>query len=122
MLYSKRWPAAVGTHPGALVDVEGDLVMIARWIVEAEWIQTEDPAVSLTPPFQRRVVEIDADRELFQRMAPLLAACRRAPGKGVLARAPRRALPRPLRRQNWSRWQFLMCPAMTHRQLVRVRP
>ena len=32
---------------------------------EEEWITTSDPAVSLTPPFQRRVIEIDADRELF---------------------------------------------------------
>jgi hypothetical protein len=32
---------------------------------EEEWIATADPAVSLTPPFQKRVIEIDADRELF---------------------------------------------------------
>ncbi len=29
------------------------------------WAKTRDAAVSLTPPFTRRVVEIDADRQLF---------------------------------------------------------
>lgn len=32
---------------------------------EDEWIRTADPAVSLVPPFTKRVVEIDADREQF---------------------------------------------------------
>ena len=30
-----------------------------------KWAKTRDAAVSLTPPFARRVVEIDADRQLF---------------------------------------------------------
>lgn len=32
---------------------------------EGQWIRTEDPAVSLVPPFEKRVIEIDADRSLF---------------------------------------------------------
>jgi hypothetical protein len=32
---------------------------------EEEWLKTADPAISLTPPFHKRIVEIDADRELF---------------------------------------------------------
>ncbi len=32
---------------------------------ESGWIRTADPAVSLAPPFQKRTIEIDADRELF---------------------------------------------------------
>jgi hypothetical protein len=33
---------------------------------EDTWIRTSDAAVSLTPPFEKRVVEIDADRSLFR--------------------------------------------------------
>jgi hypothetical protein len=32
---------------------------------EDRWIRTSDAAISLVPPFERRVVEIDADRALF---------------------------------------------------------
>lgn len=32
---------------------------------EKEWIEARDPAISLVPPFQKRVVEIEADRGLF---------------------------------------------------------
>lgn len=32
---------------------------------EDKWIKTSDAAISLVPPFERRVVEIDADRALF---------------------------------------------------------
>jgi len=32
---------------------------------EEEWIQSADPAISLVPPFSKKVIEIDADRELF---------------------------------------------------------
>jgi hypothetical protein len=32
---------------------------------EAAWTRSQDPAVSLVPPFQRRVIEIDADRAVF---------------------------------------------------------
>ncbi|PYQ06974.1 MAG: hypothetical protein DMF82_04865, partial [Acidobacteria bacterium] len=32
---------------------------------EDRWIRGSDPAVALQPPFERRVVEIDADRQLF---------------------------------------------------------
>ena len=33
---------------------------------EDRWIAASDPAVSLVPPFEKRVVEIDADRQAFQ--------------------------------------------------------
>jgi len=29
------------------------------------WVRSSDPTVSLLPPFERRVIEIDADRQLF---------------------------------------------------------
>jgi hypothetical protein len=32
---------------------------------DGEWLRQSDPAVSLTPPFEKRVIEIDADRQLF---------------------------------------------------------
>jgi hypothetical protein len=32
---------------------------------EDRWVRGSDPAVSLLPPFARRVIEIDADRQLF---------------------------------------------------------
>jgi hypothetical protein len=32
---------------------------------EDRWIKTTDAAISLVPPFERRVVELDADRSLF---------------------------------------------------------
>jgi hypothetical protein len=32
---------------------------------EDEWIEARDPAISLVPPFRKRVVEIEADRGLF---------------------------------------------------------
>jgi hypothetical protein len=32
---------------------------------EGEWIRSSDAAVSLVPPFEKRVVEIEADRSLF---------------------------------------------------------
>jgi hypothetical protein len=32
---------------------------------EGEWIQSSDAAVSLVPPFEKREIEIDADRQLF---------------------------------------------------------
>jgi hypothetical protein len=34
---------------------------------ENDWIPSSDPAISLTPPFQKRIVEIDADRSLFKK-------------------------------------------------------
>ncbi|MEZ4849250.1 MAG: hypothetical protein R3B93_11675 [Bacteroidia bacterium] len=33
---------------------------------ENMWISSKDPAISLIPPFRKRVVEIDADRERFK--------------------------------------------------------
>jgi hypothetical protein len=33
---------------------------------EEDWIPTEDPAISLVPPFERRIVEIDSDAELLK--------------------------------------------------------
>jgi len=35
-------------------------------VAEDEWIQSSAPAISLTPPFQKRILEIDADRSLFK--------------------------------------------------------
>ncbi|HEX7077919.1 MAG TPA: hypothetical protein VF363_05825 [Candidatus Eisenbacteria bacterium] len=32
---------------------------------DTDWLKSQDAAVSLTPPFQKRVVEIEADRSLF---------------------------------------------------------
>lgn len=32
---------------------------------ETVWLKTSDAAISLTPPFEKRVVEVDADRALF---------------------------------------------------------
>jgi hypothetical protein len=32
---------------------------------ESQWIRSSDPAIALVPPFERRHVEIDADRALF---------------------------------------------------------
>ncbi len=32
---------------------------------EEKWIPSEDPVISLTPPFQKEVIEIDADRDQF---------------------------------------------------------
>jgi hypothetical protein len=32
---------------------------------ESQWIRSGDPAIALVPPFERREVEIDADRALF---------------------------------------------------------
>ena len=32
---------------------------------EGQWIRSADPAVALVPPFEKRVVELDADRQLF---------------------------------------------------------
>jgi hypothetical protein len=32
---------------------------------EDQWIRSKDPVVALVPPFEKRVVEIDADRSLF---------------------------------------------------------
>ncbi len=32
---------------------------------EDQWISTRDAAISLVPPFEKRVIEIDADRQLF---------------------------------------------------------
>jgi hypothetical protein len=32
---------------------------------EGEWMRASDSAVALVPPFERRVIEIDADRQLF---------------------------------------------------------
>lgn len=33
---------------------------------DGKWMKADDPAIALTPPFAKRVVEIDADRNLFQ--------------------------------------------------------
>ncbi len=33
---------------------------------EDAWLSTEDPAISLVPPFERRIVEIDADGEMMK--------------------------------------------------------
>ena len=38
-----------------------------------QWISTEDPAVSLVPPFERRIVEIDADPALLKEAGILTA-------------------------------------------------
>jgi hypothetical protein len=32
---------------------------------ETQWLRASDPAIALVPPFERRVVEVDADRALF---------------------------------------------------------
>jgi hypothetical protein len=32
---------------------------------DGEWIRSKDPVVALVPPFEKRVIEIDADRSLF---------------------------------------------------------
>ena len=40
---------------------------------ETEWISTEDPAISLVPPFERLVVDIDSDLESFKRKGVVTA-------------------------------------------------
>jgi hypothetical protein len=40
---------------------------------EKEWIPTEDPAISLVPPFERLVVDIDSDLEGFKRKGVVTA-------------------------------------------------
>jgi hypothetical protein len=63
---------------------------------EDKWIRSSDAAVSLVPPFLRRVVEIDADRALFAargystalvEFATVLAGKPRITGKAVLRAA-----------------------------------
>lgn len=53
----------------------------------SEWIRTADAAVSLSPPFERSVVEIDADRDVFRARGVATAVVRFAT---VLAGQPRR--------------------------------
>ena len=33
---------------------------------DGNWVQADDPAIALAPPFEKKVIEIDADRALFQ--------------------------------------------------------
>jgi hypothetical protein len=63
---------------------------------EDKWIRSSDAAISLVPPFLRRVVEIDADRSLFAErgfstalveFATVLAGKPRLAGKAVLRAA-----------------------------------
>lgn len=37
-----------------------------KYPVNGEWITSDDPAVALTPPFEKRIVEIDADLSRFE--------------------------------------------------------
>jgi hypothetical protein len=53
---------------------------------EDKWIRTPDAAVALTPPFEKRVVEIDADRSLFRERGVATAVVEFA---GMLAGKPR---------------------------------
>jgi hypothetical protein len=50
--YQVRW----SLRDGPTVSVPKD---------QERWIRTGDPAVALVPPFEKRVVELDADRQLF---------------------------------------------------------
>ena len=44
---------------------DSDQEMLRLPLDEDEWFQSSDPAIALSPPFDKRVVEIDADRSLF---------------------------------------------------------
>lgn len=51
--YQTRW----SLRDGLVVSIPSD---------EEQWIKTSDSVVALAPPFEKRVVEIEADRELFK--------------------------------------------------------
>ena len=51
-----------------------------------KWVKAKDPAVALTPPFEKRVIEIDADRSLFAAKGIATAVVEIAPRSA--ARAP----------------------------------
>jgi len=53
---------------------------------EEQWISSSDAAVALVPPFEKRVVEIDADRALFRDRAVATAVVEFA---SILANKPR---------------------------------
>ncbi|MDD3528368.1 MAG: hypothetical protein PHS77_00695 [Gallionellaceae bacterium] len=58
---------------------------------EEQWLKSKDAAVSLTPPFEKRVVEIDADRSLFGQAGMATAVVEFATALGNKNRLQRKA-------------------------------
>ncbi|TAE52057.1 MAG: hypothetical protein EAZ89_09130 [Bacteroidetes bacterium] len=46
--------------------IKGDNKTIKVPAAENQWISSKEPSIALTPPFKKKVIEIDADRSLFK--------------------------------------------------------
>jgi hypothetical protein len=57
-----------------------------------QWIKSRDPAIPLMPPFEKRLVEIDADRQLFAQAGVATAVVEVATMLGGKPRVQRKAL------------------------------